>query len=76
VQDQVRFVVDRFNSMLESDGAALEVVSLDGGVLRLRYVAGPAGDCQTCVLEPDDLQALISEAVVGTADVTAVEVLR
>ena len=76
MQDQVRFVVDRFNSMLEGDGAALEVVSLDGGVLRLRYVAGPACDCEACVLEPDDLQALISEAVVGTADITAVEVLR
>ncbi len=73
----VAFVLDRFNALLESDGARLDVVSADGPTLTLRYVAGPAGECDECVLDPDDLDVLVADALTrqGATD-TAVTILR
>ena len=65
--DAVTFVLGRFNAMLESDGARLELVSATGDAVTLRYV-GPAGDapgaeCETCAFDPDDLELLVGEAL-------------
>ncbi len=77
MNEQIVFVLDRFNSMLAADGARVEMVAIDGGTLRLRYVAGPAGECDACVLDPDDLEMLIGEALAGKApDVSTVTVER
>jgi Fe-S cluster biogenesis protein NfuA len=63
--------------MLSDDGASIQVESVSDGVLRLRYVAGAEGSCDACVLDPDDLEALIGEALVGKVDdVSSVEVIR
>ena len=73
----VAFVLDRFNAMLASDGARLDVVDAATDVLTLRYVAGPEGECEACVLDPDDLDVLVAEALErqGAAS-TAVTILR
>lgn len=66
---QVELIVSRFASMLPGDGSSLAINSLDDGVLRLRYRApGPEDDCEACVLTPDDLTELISEALAGRVD--------
>jgi len=80
----VAFVLDRFNSMLAADGARLDVVDLgDPGdadaKLTLRYVAGPGqdGECEACVLDPDDLDVLVAEALERQgASTTSVTILR
>lgn len=77
VEPAVGFVVDRFNRMLEGDGARLQVVGAEGVTLTLRYVAGPAGECEACVLDPDDLDVLVADALVRQgATTTAVRILR
>ena len=79
----VAFVLDRFNAMLEADGARLEVVSAAADAVTLRYVTAAGapgadgGACEACVLDPDDLELLVGEALQrqnGTA--LAVTVLR
>lgn len=75
----VTFVLDRFNAMLESDGARLEVVTAAGDTLTLRYVNPDAvgGDCTACVLDPDDLELLVAEALQRQgASTSTVTVLR
>ena len=73
----VAFVLKRFNAMLESDGARLDVVTVDDATLTLRYVAGPDGDCEACVLDPADLDVLVAEALTRQgATATAVTILR
>ena len=73
----VAFVVDRFNSMLEADGARLEVVSAAADALTLRYVGAAEGACEACVLDPDDLELLVGEALQRQAGAAlAVTVLR
>jgi hypothetical protein len=75
----VAFVLDRFNAMLESDGARLEVVTAAGDTLTLRYVNPDAvgGDCAACALDPDDLELLVAEALQRQGGSTrAVTVLR
>ncbi len=64
VEPAVDFVVDRFNRMLEGDGARLDVVGIDGAILTLRYVGRPAGECEACVLDPSDLDVLVADALV------------
>ena len=61
------FVLDRFNAMPADDGARLEVDPAAAGDdrLLLRYLGGPAGDCERCVLAPSDLETLIGEALGG-----------
>jgi hypothetical protein len=71
------FVVERFNRMLQSDGARLDVVAADATALTLRYVAGPDGECEACVLDPDDLDVLVAEALVRQgANATTVTIVR
>jgi hypothetical protein len=77
----VAFVLDRFNAMLASDGARLDVVDVGGDALTLRYVATPGqredGECEACVLDPDDLDVLVSEALTRQgASPTSVTILR
>ena len=77
VEPAVGFVVDRFNRLLEGDGARLDVVESDGAMLTLRYVAGPEGECDACVLDPDDLDVLVADALVRQgATATTVAILR
>ncbi len=77
MQDAVHFVVGRFNAMLASDGARLDVVRSEGDELVLQYVAGPDGACDACVLDPDDLDVLVTEALARQgATTTAVTILR
>ena len=73
----VAFVLDRFNAMLESDGARLDVVDAEGDALTLRYVTGESGECEACVLDPDDLDVLVAEALERQgASTTTVTILR
>jgi Fe-S cluster biogenesis protein NfuA len=75
VDSQIQFVVDRFNAMLSSDDASITVEDFSSGVLNLRYGGIAGGDCEACVLAPEDLEALIGEALIGKASgVTAVRV--
>ena len=73
----VAFVLDRFNAMLASDGARLDVVDAGSDALTLRYVAGEDGDCEACVLDPDDLDVLVADALERQgASTTTVTILR
>jgi hypothetical protein len=77
----VAFVLDRFNAMLAPDGARLDVVDVGGDALTLRYVAGPGpdgdGECEACVLDPDDLDVLVADALTRQgASTTTVTILR
>lgn len=77
MDSQVQFVVDRFNAMLSGDAASITVQDFDGGVLNLRYGGIAGGDCEACVLSPEDLEALIGEALIGKASgVTSVRVTQ
>jgi hypothetical protein len=73
----VAFVLDRFNAILASDGARLDVVDAGDAALTLRYVAGPDGECEACVLDPDDLDVLVADALERQgASTTTVTILR
>lgn len=77
MEPAVGFVLDRFNRMLSGDGARLDVVAAEGENLTLRYVAGPEGECEACVLDPDDLDVLVADALVRQgATPTSVTILR
>ena len=73
----VAFVLDRFNAMLASDGARPDVVDAGVEALTLRYVSGPDGECEACVLDPDDLDVLVADALTRQgATPTTVTILR
>jgi Fe-S cluster biogenesis protein NfuA len=77
VDSQIVLVIDRFNAMLSGDDVTITVEEFVGGELTLRYGGAVGGDCETCVLSPEDLEALIGEALIGKASgVTSVRVAQ
>lgn len=55
---EVRAVVSHFQRMLGDDGTTVELQSVEGGLVRVRY---KRGDCDTCHLPPADLAVMIEE---------------
>ncbi len=60
---KVKYVLDNFGGILESDGGSLELLDITGGVVRVRYVQGHNEECPECVLTPEGLRALLLEAL-------------
>lgn len=56
-------VVRHFSRMVEPDGGAVEIVSVEGATLTVRYSPGVNEECADCVLDPDDLRELMKEAL-------------
>ena len=56
-------VVGQFQQIVSGDGGRLELLSEADGVVSVRYAPGHNDQCATCVLEPDDLQIMLLEAV-------------
>ena len=50
-------------ALVQPDGGNIELVSLDGGTMKIRYLPGTNEECETCVLDPNDLCALMEEAL-------------
>jgi Fe-S cluster biogenesis protein NfuA len=48
-------VIEAFDEIVRPEGGSVSFVALDGGKLRVAYVAGVNEDCPTCVMEPDAL---------------------
>ena len=53
-----RYVVSHFQRVLGGDGGRVSLVSFDASRLRVKY---EVGDCDECVLAPDDLAGMIKE---------------
>ena len=48
-------VIEAFDEIVRPEGGSVSFIDLDGGRLRVAYVAGVNEDCPTCVMEPDAL---------------------
>lgn len=58
-----QLVVEHFNRMVEPDGGLIELVSIHGSTLHVRYRPGQNPECASCVLDPNDLRDLMQEAL-------------
>jgi Fe-S cluster biogenesis protein NfuA len=58
-------VVEQFNEIVKPDGGSVTFVSADDGVLRVRYAPGSNDECETCVMAPDSLAAMMKDMVQG-----------
>ena len=56
-------VVSEFGEIVKPDGGKLSVLSCDGSLLRIRYTPGKNEECESCVLAPETLQLMITEAL-------------
>lgn len=55
-------VVAQFHRMVAGDGSSLSLEGVEGGAARVRYSKGGDAHCESCVLSPDDLAAMLMEA--------------
>ena len=60
---KVEKVLDFFRQVLSADGGVLELVGVEDGTARIRYVPGHNEECPECVLTPESLQAMIKESI-------------
>jgi Fe-S cluster biogenesis protein NfuA len=56
-----RAVVSHFQAMLAGDGALVQLLALDGGLMKVGHVPG---DCEGCLLAPEDLSGMMEELLV------------
>ena len=48
-------VIEAFDEIVRPEGGSVSFIALDGGTLRVAYVAGVNPECPTCIMEPDAL---------------------
>ncbi|MDE3100641.1 MAG: NifU family protein [Chloroflexota bacterium] len=69
----VRRVLDEVRPMLAPDNGSVELLSVDGGVVRVKYDGGHNEQCFECVMPPDDFRLylldLFHDRVPDVADV-------
>jgi Fe-S cluster biogenesis protein NfuA len=63
MSQRAQMVVDQFRKMVEPDGGELEMLGIEGGTVRVRYMPGHNEECETCVFIPEDLRDLMKEAM-------------
>lgn len=56
-------VVEQFNEIVKPDGGSVAFVSAADGVLHVRYEPGTNEECETCVITPDALAAMMQDMV-------------
>ena len=72
----VSFVLENMETILRTDGGALEILGLDQGVLKLRYTPGVNEECPECVFSPEGLRELLIESLkLHAPDVADVEMV-
>jgi len=54
-------VIEAFDEIVRPEGGSVSFLDLDGGKLRVVYVAGVNDDCPTCVMEPDALGLMMQD---------------
>jgi Fe-S cluster biogenesis protein NfuA len=57
-----QMVVEQFRRMVQPDGGSIELVTVEGGIMKIRYNPGKNEECESCVLNPEDLCELMKEA--------------
>ncbi len=72
----VRRVLDEVRPMLAPDGGGVELLSFEGGVVRVKYDKGHNDQCIDCVMPPEDfrlyLMDLFGERVRAVVDVEVI----
>lgn len=72
---QVDFVLEQIEGMVASEGGSLDVVSLEGNTLKIKYTPGVNGECPECVPTHDMVhQFLTASLAIHAQHVQIVEV--
>jgi Fe-S cluster biogenesis protein NfuA len=63
----VHQVVSQFDEIVKPDGGALVFLSADAETLRVRYSPGTNEECESCVMTPDALAAMMKDMLSSVA---------
>ena len=58
-----RLVIEQFAEIVRPDGGSLELLAVEGDLLRVAYQPGQNEQCESCVLGPDELGEMLRAAV-------------
>lgn len=59
-------VIEAFDEIVRPEGGSVSFIALEGGKLRVAYVAGVNEECPTCVMEPDALGIMMYDMLRDT----------
>jgi len=59
-------VIEAFDEIVRPEGGSVSFIALEGGKLRVAYVAGVNEECPTCVMEPDALGLMMHDMLRDT----------
>ena len=73
----VDFVLEQIETMVASEGGSLELVSLDEGSLKVRYMPGVNEDCPECVPTADQVSQFLTASLgIHAPHVSNIEVVE
>ena len=58
-----QLVVEQFSEILRPDGGSLELLGVEGDLLRVAYQPGQNEQCATCVMGADELGEMLRAAL-------------
>ncbi len=61
LEPEIVRVIEAFDEIVRPEGGSVSFVAIEGGQLRVAYVAGVNEDCPTCVMEPDALGLMMHD---------------
>ncbi len=59
-------VIEAFDEIVRPEGGSVSFMALEGGKLRVAYVAGVNEECPTCVMEPEALGLMMHDMLRDT----------
>jgi hypothetical protein len=63
VSEAVKLVVEQFQEIVRPDGGALELLGVEGDLLRVAYRPGTNEQCASCVISPDNLRDMLLDVL-------------
>ncbi len=67
-------VIEAFDEIVRPEGGHVSFLALEGGKLRVAYVAGVNEECPTCVMEPDALGLMMHDMLRDTLQDGALQI--
>jgi hypothetical protein len=63
VSEAVKRVVEEFGEIVRPDGGSLELLGVEGDLLRVAYRPGRNEQCASCVISPENLRDMLLDVL-------------
>ena len=63
MSEGVKLVVEQFQEIVRPDGGRVELLGVEGDLLRVAYQPGRNDQCASCVISPENLRDMLLDVL-------------